>query len=319
MSAPDAGAAADRAEVLRLAAGTIARGSQSFAAAARLFEPETRADAILLYAWCRHCDDVVDGQSLGHGGAAPPAAEALARLAELEEQTRAAFAGATPADPAFRALALVARRRRLPLALALHHLDGFRMDVEERRYATLEDLLEYCHRVAGVVGTMMARIMGASDPLVLTRAADLGLAFQLTNIARDIVPDATVGRVYLPEDWLRQAGLSREDLTDPEARERLARLARRLVETAEPFYASARIGIDALPRRSAWAIATALGVYRQIGLDVVARGPGAWDGRVATSGLAKLGHVAKGAGVALSRRAGAPPPRPAALWAHRWI
>ncbi|KAB0682570.1 phytoene/squalene synthase family protein [Aureimonas leprariae] len=307
-------AAADRAAIVRAAAETIAKGSNSFAAAARLFDAETRADAIMLYAWCRHCDDVVDGQTLGHG--ATGASGVPERLAELERETRRAFAGERVGQPAFRALQLVAERRGIPLALALDHLDGFRMDVDGRVYESVPELLDYCYHVAGVVGAMMALIMGTHDPDVLRRACDLGLAFQLTNIARDIVPDAEVGRIYLPRQWLREVGLTPETLADPAARGKLAVLAKRLVDLAEPYYASARIGVDALPRRSSWAIATALGVYREIGLKVVARGAAAWDERVSTSGAEKLRNVAGAGLVALKPRRAASPPRPAALWTH---
>ncbi|WP_244487960.1 phytoene/squalene synthase family protein [Aureimonas sp. Leaf454] len=304
------------ADLGRTAEATIARGSKSFAAAARLFDPGTRQGAIMLYAWCRHCDDVVDDQELGHRTGLADATAPIDRVAMLEDRTRRAFAGEAMAEPAFQALQQVASRHDVPLALALEHLDGFRMDAEARRYERFEEVLDYCHHVAGVVGVMMARVMGARDAATLVRAADLGLAFQLTNIARDIVPDAAVGRVYLPADWLAEAGLPRDEIANPDNRERVASLARRLVAAAEPYYASARIGIDALPRRSAWAVATALGVYREIGLRVVAAGPRAWDGRVSTSRSDKLGHVATGAVTAFGPRRRASSRRDERLWTH---
>ena len=280
---------------------TIAKGSKSFAVAARLFAPAMRADAVLLYAWCRHCDDVIDGQELGFsprpgglaGRAGPDLGTPDARLAALRSETEAALAG-TATDPVFRAVGAVMRRHAIPARYALDHLDGFAMDVAGRRYRTLADLLAYCYGVAGVVGLMMAHIMGVRDPAVLNRARDLGLAFQLTNIARDLVPDAGAGRVYAPEDWLAEAGISPEALADPAHRSALAGVAARLVAAAEPLYASAAVGVRALPFRAAWAIATASGVYRAIGTEVVRRGPRAWDNRVSTSTTAKLGHVGRG-------------------------
>jgi phytoene synthase len=304
------------ADLGRTAEATIATGSKSFAAAARLFDPRTREGAVMLYAWCRHCDDVVDDQDLGHATGLTATSTPLERIAMLEDRTRRAFAGEPMREPAFQALQRVAQNHDVPLALTLEHLDGFRMDAEERVYETFEEVLDYCHHVAGVVGVMMARVMGARDPAVLVRAADLGLAFQLTNIARDIVPDAAVGRVYLPARWLAEAGIERSAIAAPTHRERVAGLAARLVAMAEPYYASARIGIDALPRRSAWAVAVALGVYREIGLRVVAAGPRAWDGRVSTSKADKLGHVAKGGIVAFGRRYRAGAVRDAGLWTH---
>ena len=187
----------------------IKTGSRSFAAAAALFPPEIRGDAEGLYAWCRHCDDVIDGQVMGHGMRALAPATGQSRLTELQDKTRAALAGETMEDPAFAAFQAVARRRSIPQAYALALLEGFAMDVAERRYDTIEDTLEYCWHVAGVVGAMMALVMGvAPDDLdTLRRAQDLGLAFQLTNIARDVVEDAQNGRVYLPGAWLAEAGV----------------------------------------------------------------------------------------------------------------
>jgi phytoene synthase len=292
---------------------TIQVGSKSFAAAARLFAPGTRRSVLMLYAWCRHCDDVVDGQELGFA-AAPARHDARYELAELVEQTRRAYAGEPMRDPAFAAFQEVALRHAMPQRFAFDHLAGFAMDVEEARYETIEDTLRYCYHVAGVVGLMMAAIMGVKDEAVLDRACDLGLAFQLTNIARDIVEDARNGRCYLPAAWLREAGIPPAELALPRHRPALARVAARLVDYAEPYYDSASAGIRALPLRSAWAIATARNVYRQIGIEVKRRGPHAWDERCGTSKAEKLWLLGKGGMTALSSRLTTAPPRPAALW-----
>jgi phytoene synthase len=338
------------AAVLAHATQAIAAGSKSFSAAARLFDRDTRASAVMLYAWCRHCDDLIDGQDAGYYPAAPapdtaaprapatpPAAdrdEGLARLAELEDRTRRACAGEPTADPVFAGLQQVVRRHGIDLRYPLEHLAGFRMDVEEVRYDTLDDTLRYCWRVAGVVGVMMAQVMGAgrdaatpeAQAAVLDRACDLGIAFQLTNIARDIVEDARVGRVYLPATWLAEAGIADAGLDaagraravqEPRHREALARVAARLVDLAEPYYASAAVGLAALPWRSAWSVATARGVYRQIGWNVRARGHRAWDARVSTSRAAKVRWIASGAVSALGSRlrpGDRAPQRDAALW-----
>ncbi len=293
------------------AEATIARGSKSFAAAARLFAPDTRQSAVLLYAWCRHCDDLIDGQELGfgqHGGGGHPA------LARLEQATREVYANRRPADPAFAALREVVRRHDIPARYPLDHLAGFRMDVEGRHYRRFEDTLEYCYHVAGVVGVMMAMVMGVRDEATLHRACDQGIAFQLTNIARDIVEDAQNERIYLPADWLEQEGLSATTLTEPAQRPALARLAARLVDAAEPYYASAYDGLAALPLRSAWSIATARLVYRQIGVKVTTAGPAAWDARVGTTALDKLRLVGLGGLQALASRTMAVSARPAGLW-----
>lgn len=274
----------------------IEQGSKSFAAAARLFDRRTRESAWQLYAWCRHCDDVIDGQALGHGAVEPSMAEKRERLEWLYAQTRAAFAGQPVADPAFAAFQRVARAHHLPEAWPLELLAGFGMDVEGRTYESLEDLLLYCWRVAGVVGVMMARVMGVTEETVLRRACDLGLAFQLTNISRDVVEDARGGRVYLPSDLLGAAGVdpSPSAVADAANRGAVFTVVQRLLAAAEPYYDSAVQGLPDLPFRSAWAIAAARGVYREIGRKVVREGPRAWDARPVVGGRAKARRALEG-------------------------
>ncbi|WP_290653626.1 phytoene/squalene synthase family protein [Aquisalimonas sp.] len=261
----------------------IEKGSKSFAAAARLFDADTRDSASMLYAWCRYCDDVIDGQVLGFADQAPQSHTPEARLALLHERTTSAYRGEATDDPVMRAFQRVAHRHAIPESCALDLLQGFRMDVEEFRYRTIDETLTYCYHVAGVVGVMMAMVMGVRDEETLDRACDLGLAFQLTNISRDVLEDAAMGRCYLPEDWLLEAGVDTRHLERPSNRDGLARVARRLVGEAEPYYDSALTGLSRLPFRCAWAIAGARGVYRAIGRDVHRLGPAAWDRRVSTS------------------------------------
>ena len=261
------------------AEATIKRGSKSFAAAARLLDPDTRRDAMLLYVWCRHCDDVTDGQQLGQGRLQTASPETLARL----RADSLAAAGGAPANEApYRALAEVCSRHPVSPALIEAHVRGFELDAAGWQPESLEDTLQYSAHVAGSVGTMMALIMGVRDQATLCRACDLGLAFQLTNIARDVVEDARAGRCYLPAEWLDEAGLAASDLADKTRRKKVFPLVSRLVAEAEPYYCSAAIGIRALPRRAAWSIATARAVYRDIGHAIVRRGPQALNDRVFT-------------------------------------
>lgn len=294
----------------------IQSGSTSFATAAKLFEPRTRASAYLLYAWCRHCDDVVDGQTLGHDAVPLTSAERLARVEALYAQTRAALAGEAVEAPVFRAFQAVAKAHGLPPDFAFDHLAGFRWDAEGVRVRTFENLLRYCYHVAGAVGLMMAWIMGVRDEGTLDRACDLGIAFQLTNIARDVVEDAEAGRVYVPETWLAEAGLSPADVPGSEHRPALYGLARRLVAEAEPYYRSAQWGVARLPLRCAWAVGAARSVYREIGRKLERAGMDAWASRVSTSRSEKLVQVARGfasANVAALTRRGSGPARDG-LW-----
>lgn len=305
--------------VLEASKASIVKGSKSFRSASRLFDPEVREDAWLLYAWCRACDDAIDGQDHGHGHEDLTPEEQRRRLEGLYDQTRRALAGEAMADPTFAAFQRVAQRHRLPDRWPLDLIDGFAMDVDHRVYRTIDDVMAYCWHVAGVVGVMMARVMGASDPEVLRRAQDLGLAFQLTNIARDVVEDAENDRVYLPADWLVEAGLepTAEAVADPANRAKVHAVTTRLLMLAEPYYDSARDGLRGLPFRSSMAIAAARGVYREIGRKVRRMGPGVWSRRVSVGRATKLWLFSRGALIAIWTqtldRGRPPPPRPA-LW-----
>jgi len=303
--------------VLNASRDSIRRGSTSFAAAARLFDPRIREDAYMLYAWCRHCDDEIDGQVMGHGGGVLDSVLAGRKLAELEDKTRSAMAGERVDDTAFAAFQRVAQRHGIPAQHPLDLLQGFRMDVEGRTYRTLQDTLLYAYHVAGVVGVMMAQVMGVRDIATLRRASDLGLALQLTNIARDVIEDARVGRVYLPAEWLG-AVAEPTAVTDPANRAVVFAATERLLAEAEPYYASARWGLKDLAFRSAWAVAAARGVYRQIGLSVRAAGPAGMDRRASTGALIKIVRVLQGGLVAARAvtldRWAVEPDRPA-LWA----
>ncbi|WP_375396021.1 phytoene/squalene synthase family protein [uncultured Sphingomonas sp.] len=298
---------------------SIAKGSKSFALASRLFDPVLRDRATLLYAWCRYADDVIDGQDAGHGRveyAGTPAE----RLAGLEMRTRAALAGEVSGDPPYDALARVAAETGMPDRYPLDLIEGFRSDVEERTFVTFDDTLTYCYHVAGCVGVMMAIVMGVSpdDRATLDRACDLGLAFQLNNIARDVVEDAANGRCYLPEAWLAEAGLSKATYAAPHNRAALATIVSRLVDEAERYEASSRFGTPALTRRAAWAVLAAADIYGGIGRRVRAEGADALDRRVTTSTLEKLLAVARTLPQSFSRaRRWSATPSRAGLWTMR--
>jgi len=296
---------------------SIRQGSKSFAKAAMLFDRDTRDSVMMLYAWCRHCDDVIDGQTLGHDAQELSREEKEARLQALQRETARACDGHASDIPAFAALGRVVRRHALPRRHLFELLEGFAMDAREQRFQTLDDTLRYCYHVAGVVGVMMARIMGVRDTQVMHRASDLGIAFQLTNIARDVRDDLRVGRCYLPEDWLAKQGIATRDAALPEHLPGLHALACELVELAEQYYASARIGMAQLPWRCAWAIAGALLIYRDIGLRVRAGGAAAWEQRTSVSGRRKMLRLFQGGFVAVHGMARQPGQAPrSGLWTH---
>lgn len=302
-------------ELTRWAGRTIGQGSKSFALASRLFDTATRRRVWMLYAWCRHCDDVIDAQEGGQGHRASPVA-IDERLAALSAETRDAISGKTITNKAFQCLDEVVRETKMPAGYPAEHIAGFAMDAHDRDYHRIEDTLDYCYHVAGVVGAMMAVVMGVrpDDDAVLARAADLGIAFQLTNIARDIVDDAKLGRCYLPDAWLADAGIPPGDHARPEHRGALASVASRLLDLADEYYASAREGANYLPFRSAWAVLSAAEIYRAIGGKVRAAGAAAWDSRQHTSRLEKFGMVWRSRRDAKSARPDKIPGPRARLW-----
>ena len=146
------------ADLVAFSRERIERGSKSFAVAARLFAPQTRASAYMLYAWCRHCDDVIDGQSMGFvqtPGGGPTGQQALEVVEELKTKTKQACAGHAD-EPVFEALRHVCAKHDIPDRYPLDLIAGFQMDAEAKTYRTLDDTLLYCYHVAGVVGVMMA-------------------------------------------------------------------------------------------------------------------------------------------------------------------
>ena len=169
------------------------------------------------------------------------------------------------------------------------------MDADDFSPRTTADLLTYCYHVAGCVGLMMAKIMGVDeqDSETLEAANDLGLAFQLANIARDIGEDADAGRCYIPATWLAKVDLEPGEHMRPHHRPQLAKVGAHLAEMAAGYEASARKGAERLPFRSRWAVLAAAGIYGDIAREVEKRGARAWDERVITTGRAKAGWVAK--------------------------
>lgn len=304
----------NRALLVAHARASIGRGSRSFAAASHLFDTITRERVWLLYAWCRRCDDLADMQD--HGGPLGDQAGALERLAAIRDRTALALAGEPTADPAFDALGVVARETGLTATMAEDVIAGFALDAADWRPADEVEMMRYCYHVAGAVGVMIAVVMGVGpdDDEVLDRACDLGLAFQLGNIARDVGEDHAAGRCYLPADWLANAGIAPDELMEARHRPALVAMIARMVAMAKLHERQARIGARALAFRRRWAVLSAAGIYGAIGDKVTRRGATAWDERVSTSDLAKLGFVVKGLADAVLP---APPASELPRWSRR--
>ena len=237
-------------------------GSKSFFMASRLLPSAVRAPATALYAFCRVADDAID--TSGHPATA---------LRDLGARLDAVYAGAPHGHTADVALAAVVADARLPRALLDALLEGFAWDAEGRRYETIEDLHAYGARVAGTVGAMMALVMDTRDERSLARACELGVAMQLTNIARDVGEDARNKRVYLPLQWLREEGVDPDAfIAAPVFDARIARIVQRLLAEADRLYARGECGVGGLPRGCRPAIQAARLVYAEIGRALQSRG-----------------------------------------------
>ena len=238
--------------------GLLKTGSRSFHAASRFLPYQSRDAATALYAFCRLADDAVDDSGAPH----------LA-LEMLHGRLDAIYAGAPENYAADRALASVVVRCGMPRALLDALLEGFAWDAEGRDYATLAAVLDYAARVAGSIGVMMAVIMGIRDASVLARAADMGVAMQLSNISRDVGEDARNGRLYLPLDWLHEVGIdSAAFLRAPQHSAELAAVTRRLLVVADKLYRRADAGLTQLPLRCRPGMYAARLLYSAIGDEV---------------------------------------------------
>ncbi|MFN3867457.1 MAG: phytoene/squalene synthase family protein [Hyphomicrobiaceae bacterium] len=236
----------------------LRHGSKTFFAASYLLPKRVREPASALYAFCRLADDAVD-----LGG------DPVIVIADLRRRLDLAYTGRPAACPADRAFAATVYKYGVPRQIPEALIEGFEWDFESRRYETLSELEAYAARVAGTVGTMMAIVMGVRSAAALARACDLGIAMQLTNIARDVGEDARSGRLYLPRSWMREAGLDPDAwLAAPRFDERLALVVERLLDQADRLYTRSQHGIAMLPGDCRAGIRAAGLLYSDIGREV---------------------------------------------------
>jgi phytoene synthase len=272
-------AANDVLDALDLAAchALLADGSKSFHAASRLLPARIAVPATALYAFCRVADDAIDLDD------SPSALAVLrARLADI-------YLGTPQDSAADRAMAAVVARYGIPRAIPDALIEGFAWDRAGRQYEDFEALTAYATRVAGTVGVMMALLMGERRPAVLARACDLGIAMQLTNIARDVGEDARNGRLYLPHGWLRDAGIMPQDfLAAPSFTPALGQVIERLLGEAALLYQRAAGGIARLPVDCRPGIGAARLIYAAIGDEVARRGYDSVGSRAAVGARRKL-------------------------------
>jgi 15-cis-phytoene synthase len=243
----------------------LRNGSKSFHLASRLLPERVRQPTLALYAFCRSADDAVDD--------ATTANDARAGVERIRARIERAYAGRGLDGVVERAFASVVERFEIPRAVPEALAEGMEWDAEDRVYETVEEVRAYGARVAGTVGVMMTLVMGRRDPEVLARACDLGVAMQLTNIARDVGEDARRGRVYLPAAWLADRGVDRARfLAEPQPLEGVRGATAALLDHADALYARADEGVAHLPPDCRIAIRAARLVYAEIGAVIRARG-----------------------------------------------
>ena len=264
-------------------------GSKSFFAASKLLPTRLRPPAIALYAYCRLADDAID---LGQ--------DPKLAMQDLQQRLDEIYEGRPGTMDADRALAHVVHRYGIPRGLLDALLDGFLWDTQDRRYETLADVEAYGARVAGTVGAMMSIIMGASTDNAIARACEMGVAMQLTNIARDVGEDARNGRLYLPRAWFREIGMDVDAwLANPVFDARIAGFTQRLLLRADVLYRRGEFGLAELPWDCRPAIQAARLVYAEIGKKLERDGLNSVDRRTVVSTSRKLALIARAASVAL--------------------
>lgn len=288
--------------------------ARSFYYASPVLPREKRRASYAIYAFCRVADDTVD-RAAEFGGAAA-IAPALAGMAcwldfayachdpsRRSCQCEGSCAIATVCPAWLPAFADTVRRFELPRSIFDDLLSGVAMDLTASTYPSFEQLLEYCHKVAGVVGVMMTCVFGYREPSVLRHAAAMGVAMQLTNICRDVAEDARIGRCYLPAEWLREAGLTPADVVaagspQPGAREhglaRLEPVTRRLIDTARRYFQYAWMGVPGVTDPLGRACILIMGqVYADILLAVEQQSCDPFAGRAHRTARQKLVRVAQ--------------------------
>jgi len=260
-------------------ADKAAQSGSSFYYSFRLLDPPRRAAITALYAFCREVDDVVDEVT--------DPGVARVKLAWWRTEVDRIFDG-TPHHPVALALMPVVRRYGLEKLQLQTVIDGMQMDLDKTRYLNFDELETYCDRVAGVVGRMSAEIFGYRNPGTGEYGRDLGIAFQLTNIIRDVGEDARRGRIYLPQDELARFGVQPSDILQQRGSAAFAQLMSFQVDRARLWYDRAFSKLAPEDRRAQRAGLAMAAIYRTL-LDEIARdGYQVLDRRIALTPLRKL-------------------------------
>jgi phytoene synthase len=265
----------------------LTRHARTFAFAARWLPPSRRRAVVVLYAFCRTLDDLVDETVPGQD---PDAA--LAELADWRAWFQGSQSRPAPREPLGSSLALVQAEHAIPVNCLLDLIDGLAADAAPRELRDVVELRRYCYQVAGTVGIAMAHVLGTPSPTALAAAEELGMAMQLTNILRDVGEDLARDRLYLPLDELTRVGSSRAHLTrlletgqGPDALFRS--MMHQQVARAYTWYDQGLAGIELLPEDCQLPIEIAGRLYRRILVVIERQGYDVLRRRAATTGVEK--------------------------------
>jgi phytoene synthase len=261
-----------------------AASGSSFYYSFLFLEPRRRQAITAFYAFCREVDDVVDE--------CPDAGLARTKLTWWRSEVQALYEG-HPTHPVTQALMESLKHFSLPQEQLQEIIDGMEMDLEQVRYADFKALHLYCYRVASVVGLLAAEIFGYKDRQTLKYAHDLGLAFQLTNIIRDVGEDAQRGRIYLPQDELHRFGVTAADLLQARYGDNFSRLMAFQVERAREMYRQAFSQLPAGDRKAQRAGLIMAAIYQATLAEIVRDNYRVLDQRISLPPLRKLWLAAK--------------------------
>jgi len=254
------------------------RSSSNFYYAFMLLDWERRRALYAVYAFCRFIDDIADDDSVR---------DPAALLARWRDELERVYS-CQPTHPISRALADSITRFNIPREYFEEIIAGVEMDLNRKRYATFEDLRLYCYRVASAVGLICIEIFGYTNPAAKVYAEKLGLAFQLTNILRDVSEDAARGRIYLPLEDLQRFGVSEEEILHGVYSGNFVKLMEFEAARAQDFYHQAQ---DALPPEDRTTLLTAEAmrlIYGALLGEIVRSGFRVLDRRLSLSAPRKL-------------------------------
>jgi len=266
--------------------GALARKAHTNFYVSFLAMPNAKREAMcVVYAFMRHSDDIADD--------AHSLEAARAALRGWRESVVAALEGRETDEPILPALVDVVRRYGIEPRYLFELLDGVEMDLSENRFATFEELYQYCYRVASCVGLVVMPIFGYTDKAALALAEACGIAFQLTNILRDVKEDAARGRIYLPAEDMRRFGVEEQDIMASRHTPQFAELMRFEVARARGYYAKAAPLLEMISADSRGTLAVMMGVYGRLLDKIEARPFRVLEGRVRLTGWEKLRTMIK--------------------------